>query len=169
MTTDETPSATASNPLVDPTLKTRQKQCIDECNCHVKLADGELPLVDMPWYIDKPQTLSEGDPGYLCEVCRHINFNWLFEGDLAPAIAHFRHKYCDTEPFNLDLYPGLDHWMEFMNAMGKTPLNVTSECSGVYMDGYDPESETPSSGYIIKDKLKVVEKSHKSSFFKRLR
>lgn len=31
------------------------------------------------WWIDNPPSLSEADPGYLCKLCRHINFKQLID------------------------------------------------------------------------------------------
>lgn len=37
----------------------------------------DAPLDD-EWFIRDPEVLSEDDPGYLCEMCRHLNFSALF-------------------------------------------------------------------------------------------
>lgn len=34
--------------------------------------------LDDEWFLSDPQVLSEDDPGYLCEMCRHFNFSALF-------------------------------------------------------------------------------------------
>lgn len=37
----------------------------------------DAPL-DEEWFISDPEVLPEDDPGYLCEMCRHLNFDALF-------------------------------------------------------------------------------------------
>lgn len=34
--------------------------------------------VDEEWFIADPEVLPEDDPGYLCEMCRHLDFAALY-------------------------------------------------------------------------------------------
>ncbi|KAI7779905.1 heterokaryon incompatibility protein (HET) domain-containing protein [Diaporthe eres] len=46
---------------------------------------------DAEWFVTDPEILSEDDPAYLCEICRHLDFAALFtkrgiQGDKAPSM-----------------------------------------------------------------------------------
>lgn len=49
-------------------------------NCGWRAKKPESP--PEPWWIEDPPQRSPSDQDYLCEVCRHINFRWLFENNM---------------------------------------------------------------------------------------
>lgn len=41
------------------------------------------------WFLPNPQTLQESEPGYLCEVCRHVDFKYLVNAPLEQLREEF--------------------------------------------------------------------------------
>lgn len=39
-------------------------------------------LSGRPWYLDNPQILNNHEPAYLCETCRHIDFEYLIDSPI---------------------------------------------------------------------------------------
>ena len=63
-----------------------------------------------PWYVEDQRNVPERHASYLCEVCRHINFEWLIHNDLDVAIEEFREKY------PLPPAPGFEERMQVLEA-----------------------------------------------------
>lgn len=45
-----------------------------------------------PWWIEDPLPRSPSDLDYLCDVCRHINFCWLFENNMHEWRFHLKRE-----------------------------------------------------------------------------